>query len=149
LDVDNPAAEIIEGMLLDSDDEMDLESEHDSDNDDDNQESGDEDGRDSGYSSMSSDGELDSDATTLEDEPPHCPNNSPIVISSDDENKQTPMRQHAVSPFPPLVLDSPGPFDDYLFCAAPCLKTKKRFRRTSFKPYEKPKAARRLFYDTI
>jgi hypothetical protein len=142
-------------MLCPSDGEMSLDSEddevnQDSEDDEDDQEDDEDDGRDSGYESMSSDDEFESERRILQDEPPHCstPNNSPITISSDEEDTRTPMRQHAVSPFPPLVLDSPGPFDDYLFSAARSLKTKKRFRNTS-SPLKKPKAARRLFSNTI
>jgi hypothetical protein len=157
LDVDNPAAEILESMLLDSDDEMDLESEHDSDDDEmDHESEDDSDGRDSGYSSMASEDEPEVQTMIIKDDPPFCstPNNSPIMInsSSDEEDScenQTPMRQHAVSPFPSFALESPGPFDDHLFSAATNLKIKKRIRRTST-PFTKPKAARRLnFSDTI
>ena len=144
MDVDNAAAEIVENMLLDSEDEMDLTEESDSESDGENSAC-----PDSGYSSISSDNENES--MFVDKDPPVC--SSPILIadsSDEDTAMKTPVRQFAVSPFQSFALDAPGPFDDYLFKPANDLKTKRRFRKTSaFKPYEKPKAARRLFSKTI
>jgi len=138
MDVDNAAAQIIEDMLCaeNSEDEMDLESE--------------ENFSDSGYSSYSSDDSA-SQAMFVDKDPPRC--STPILIadsSDEDTAMRTPVRQFAVSPFPTLALDAPGPFDDFLFMPANNLKSKRRFRKTSaVTPYEKPKAARRLFSNTI